>query len=787
MKRRIHQWTYAAAIAAAVSVGGIKSAGVEVDAATDVANEASYRTTVVADWAAQERRRGRTPDSPEAIREALDGANRLLRHLSDSPGVGDLHVHAELLRRLQGEVDRIQSLDEADRLELYHRARSVGRALVFENPLVGSKPVVFMKRRRFISQMLNEYLGYFCDYGDVAGGGIYVLQRPGRSFEMGDLIGSRLPRGNYITLSVSYDAETVYFAFCERAFEKPDYYSADRRCFHIFAVDAGGEDLRQLTTGADDDFDPCPLPDGRLAFMSTRRGGFGRCHGLWEPLPAYTLHRMNADGSGVTTLSYHETNEWHPSVLNDGRIVYTRWDYVDRSAAHFHGLWTTNPDGSNSSILFGNYTQRINACFQPRAIPGSNRVMFVAGAHHAVVGGSLVIVDPARTALDRETGQDRFESIDLVTPEVCLPEAPGWPTSYFHSPWPLSEDCFLVSFSFEPLGGSGSGTKRDTKTGIYYLDRFGNMELFYREEGISCMYPVPLAARPAPPVLPSMLDPGLGEEGELVLADVQQSLLPLPADRDIVALRVFQVLPKTESHVIDKPRIGYARGESARMLLGTVPVEADGSARFRVPAGKPLYFQAVDGSGRAVASMRSVVYVQPGERRGCVGCHEPPGTSPPAGKVLAMNRPASLIEPGPDGTRPFGFPRLVQPVLDRHCVGCHDGSAGPGKSAPALTGKRQGTFSESYENLRSYVRWYEWGNHTIHRIVTRPGHMGADSSPLTKILNDATHAREVHLTDEDRRRLHIWLDGNAPFYGTYSRDEQLAQHSGKAVQPPRVQ
>ncbi|MEA3224532.1 MAG: hypothetical protein U9Q07_01175, partial [Planctomycetota bacterium] len=144
VKRRIHQWMYAAAIATAVSVGGIKSAGAEVDTATNVADEASYRTTVVADWAAQERRRGRTPDSPEAIRDALAGANRLLRHLSDSPGVGDLHAHAKSLRRLQEEIDRIQSLDEADRLELYHRARSVGRALVFENPLVGSKPVVFM-------------------------------------------------------------------------------------------------------------------------------------------------------------------------------------------------------------------------------------------------------------------------------------------------------------------------------------------------------------------------------------------------------------------------------------------------------------------------------------------------------------------------------------------------------------------------------------------------------------------------------------------------------------------
>lgn len=185
--------------------------------------------------------------------------------------------------------------------------------------------------------------------------------------------------------------------------------------------------------------------------------------------------------------------------------------------------------------------------------------------------------------------------------------------------------------------------------------------------------------------------------------------------------------------------------------------------------------------------MRSVTYLQPGERRGCVGCHERPGTSPPSRQTLAMRRPASVIQPGPDGTRPFSYPRLVQPVLDRHCVRCHDGTKGPDKSELALTGEPAGTFTRSYENLKPYVRWYEWGGASITQTVTRPGRGGVDESRLTAILEDSTHAGEVKLPEEDRLRIYVWLDGNVPFYGTYRAEEQQAQQAGKAVAPPQLQ
>lgn len=752
---------------------------------SDRPGEDSFRAAVEADWTAQEQRRGRTVESAEAIQSLLLRADRLIEALERMSPALELGAEKTILDRAKRAFVSGESSAPATRRSVYLQARWALRSAALKNPLLAGKPLVFLQRRRFISQMLHEYLGYYYDYGDIDGGGVYVLEEPGRSMKRRDLIRGRLPRGNYTTLALSYDAKTAYFAFCERAPVKPNYYSPDRRTFHLYAVDVGDGNLRQLTFGPDDDFDPCPLPDGALAFMSTRRGGFGRCHNPWEPLPAYTLHRLEPSGE-VRTLSFHETNQWHPSVLADGRIVYSRWDYVDRSAANFHGLWISNPDGTNPHILFGNYTERINACYQPRAIPGSRRVAFVAGAHHASVGGSLVVVDPARTRLDAATGLDCFEAIETLTPEVCFPEAPGWPTSYFHSPWPLAEDFYLVSFSLDPLPGMGPRVDKDTHTGLYYFDRFGNLEWLYRDEGISAMYPIPLDPRPVPPALPSTLDATLGEEGELYLADVRQSLMPLPASRPITSLRIWQVLPKTETHVANQPRLGYANAESARMLLGTVPVEPDGSAYFRVPARRPIYFQAVDAGGRAVQTMRSVTYVQPGERRGCVGCHEPGNTAPPRKPLAALRRLPSSIVPGPDGTRPFSFVRLVQPVLDRHCVRCHDGSP-QARSKLLLTGQARGEFTKSYESLRPFVRWYEWGGKSIGQAVTFPRHGGADESPLLKILEDPNHQGQVHLPPADREQIVIWLDGNAPFYGAYTAAERLAQLRGEAVPCPRVQ
>jgi len=761
-------------------------------AGTETEEPDAFRATIESDWQAQEKRLQRTWDSPEAIRDLLTRTEKLLDNLRAKAGTLDLTAETANLEELRARVESVEKFNKKKRIELYREIRWTERNLALRNPLVADKPIVFLKQRRYICQMLHEFMAFYYDEKNIDGGGVFVLERPGYSDQTRDLTSGTLPRGNFSTLALSFDAQTLYFAFADRAPEKPEYFSDQRRSFHLFELETDGGKPHQLTEGLFDDTDPCPLPDGGLAFISTRRGGFGRCHNPWEPLPTATLHRMDKDGRNIQTLSFHETNEWNPFVLNDGRIVYTRWDYVDRSAANFHGLWSTNPDGSNPIALFGNYTHRINALYQAHAIPGSKRIAFIAGGHHSDVGGSLVLLDPTRVALDPESGEDLLDSIETLTPEVCFPEAPDWPKSYFHSPWPLSEDLFLTAFSFDPLPGMGPNVKEDTHTGLYYLDRFGNLELLYRDPEISSMYPLPLTPRPAPPILPSYSDASLKDQGTFLLTDVTHGHFSLPASRPIRSLRIFQVLPKTASHISNQPRIGYANAEIARMLLGTVPVESDGSAYFLAPAHKPLYFQAVDKDGRAVQSMRSITYLQSGERRGCVGCHEPRTTSVKTSlsgpQPLAMRRAPSSIQPGPDGSRPMGFPRLVQPVLDRNCVQCHDGSKRENKSPLVLTSEPKGdNFTQAYENLRPFVRWYEWGDKTISAITTWPGRIGADASPLMQVLEDTTHAPNLNLTREERERIQVWLDGNAPFYGAYEEPAREAQRKGDAIQPPEVQ
>lgn len=766
---------------------------------------AEWKREIEADWLLQLARAcdGASDDGArlDAVRletvHALERAERLCADLRGMAGGPELDGEAAALVRVGAEVRGATTLTDEAATALYLKVRRAGRELALSNPLVVSRPILFMMRPRYggHGQMLYEYVGWYYQSGRPhPDAGVFVLEQPGRSMKTRTVVPNSGLNGHFVTLSLSYDARTVFFAYADpkgASSYGPEFAPVAAESgiryhsFHLMAVNADGSQLRQLTDGPCDDFDPCPLPDGGIAFMSTRRGGKNRCGG-GSPEAIYSLHRMDADGGNIRTLSFHETNEWHPFVLNDGRIVYTRWDYVDRNAACFHGLWACNPDGSGPAAIFGNYTTLPWACYQAKAIPGSNRILFVGGGHHAIVGGTLCTLDPSRVALDPQSGEDRREALECLTPEVCFPEAQGWPKSYYYSPWPLSEDYFLVAFSHDPLSGQYTKHPKEGETGLYYFDRFGNLELLFRRKGISAAYPIPLGPRHRPPVIRSAVAAVPGDEGEFLLTDVKQSWDPMPSDRPIVQLRVFQLLPKVRTDKQADPPIchQFAYGPNARMLLGTVPVEKDGSAYFRAPSRKPLYFQAVDASGRAVQSMRSLVYLQPGERRSCVGCHEPPGAGPAGRQAVAFTRPASAIQPGPDGTLPFGYPRLIQPILDKHCVRCHDGTSGPDKSQPVLSGESKDdgrlAWSASYANLEPYL-----GLHMP--TVSRPGQIGADRSRLAAILTGPEHGRYVKLPDDELRTLYLWLDANAPFYGTYEEQDLHAQQHGQAVPPPPLQ
>ena len=804
---------------------GIKQIRAITDAVRGYTAEDEFRRTIEYDWLRQEIAAGRTFESPDALAALCARTEALLEKLRDeeyiAPEAADALADAVVAAR--GEDPNALAPEEvkARYLALRWRARDV----IFENPLVKGIPIVFLKENRYIWQLIHEYLSYYYSFTNMDEGELMLLKDPGRSFDAVP-ISSNFPRGSFSTPSISFDGKTLYFAFADFSAVVPEgaphrslyemmerghddeidaYLRREEGKFHLFKMNLATGGAEQITFGPNDDFDPVEIPGGDLVFVSTRRGGFARCTDPFEPVETATLHRLAKDGS-VKTLSWHETNEWNPSVLSDGRILYTRWDYVDRPAPRFMNLWVTNPDGTGAKALFGNYTENVIASLQAKEIPGSNKILFLGSGHHLASGGLLAILDPSKMKYDPETSEDTLDCVEVLTPELGFPETRVQNADryllhvsehYYYSPYPLSEDFYLTAYSHDPNGGQLTHNRWDPgscgesysagKLGLYYRDRFGNLELIYADPRVSCRYPIQVKARPVPPIAASQLPKEAPAEGTFVLSDVYDSLAPMPKDRPIKELRVFQIFSHAPEYPADTPRLGVPYSANGRAFLGTVPVEEDGSAHFKVPANTPLYFQAVDAEGKAVRTMLSEVYLQPGENRGCVGCHEQILTASenvPAQRK-AFQRPPSRLSPGPAGTAPMSFPVFVQPILDRACVSCHDGREDGVK--PDLRGiVETEPFSNAYNGLAEYVRWYEWGNKSIARVASFPGGAGADQSPLTAILDDGNHGGKISLSDADRRALYLWMDANVPFYGTAQKETRAAELRGEAQKIPSL-
>ncbi len=721
----------------------------------------------------------------------------------------DLRAAGVELQQEQAAWDRLRGAAPGE--ATWRQLHELRRRIALRNPLAQLGPLVFIKQvPSCFSHQLTQY------YGSCArpGGGIFVLEEPGTSMRCRQLAAS-LPAGSYQHAEVSYDGRKVLFAFCPVDSAPANREAHPDRFYHLYELCADGQGLRQLTAGAYDDFAPRYLPDGHLVFTSTRRGGFHRCGR--GPCPTYTLATANADGSDPRTISFHETHEWDPAVLNDGRIIYTRWDYVDRHAVHYQQLWSAHPDGSNVRAFYGNHTLNPVGVWEAQPIPGSPRIMATAAAHHAMTAGSIILLDVTR-------GIDGLDPITRLTPDALFPEsetpvaqgasgrgtwrAPSgvatpppvppetvrWPGHCYRTPWPLSEKYFLAAYSFDPLIGE-PGANPPNMFGLYLVDCFGNKELLYRDPDISSLWPVPLRPRTQPPACPATATTNL-PTGTFYLQNVRAAWPYLP-DVPINRLRILQVLPKTTPHA-NTPTVGLANASPGKQVLGTVPVETDGSAYFRAPAGVALSFQALDARGQAVQLMRSDTYLQPGENAACIGCHEPRASAPaPRGAALALQRPPSDITPGPDGSRPLSYPLLVQPVLDKHCVGCHGstaltaGSGAQPRGGIALTGVQQGRFTTSYHALAPRVSFSAWGGKpgdfrvTNSEPLTQPDFFGSRGSPLMQMLLRGHH--HVVLTPTDIERLATWMDANALFYGTFEATDQARQQRGERIAGPTLE
>ncbi|MHC4169621.1 MAG: TolB family protein, partial [Planctomycetota bacterium] len=513
----------------------------------------------------------------QVVERAEQLARRLRRQGGDADELRGLGVALVSLRERLSE-----NASEENRKALYFEARGLLRRIAMSNPLLDFDKILFIKRHDSVGvfHMCDQYYG--CNARP--GGGLFVLSDPfgenpkltnvleNSVVERGRLKGDNLSTGAFLSPELSYDGKTILFAYTQaKAYEKyrgkEAYEWGPEISYHIFKVNADGSGLVQLTDGDSDDFDPCFLPNGRIVFITERRGGYLRCG---RHCPVYTMYSMEPDGSDIICVSFHETHEWHPSVDNDGMLVYTRWDYVDRDTNIAHHIWTCFPDGRSPRSFHGNYPVRRETRpwmeMSIRAIPGSHRYVASTGSHHGNAFGSLIMIDP-RVEDDREMSQ-----LTRLTPDTPFPEAEAKPIRdymRYGTPWPLSEDDYLCVYD------------ADAKNrGIYWIDRFGNRELLYRDPAISCLSPIPLRPRRKPPVIPSgtvqtardiAKAGGNVPQETITIVNVYDSDFTWPEGSKVAALRIIQALPKTTAPP-NQPRIGVANQTNARAVLGTVPV-----------------------------------------------------------------------------------------------------------------------------------------------------------------------------------------------------------------------
>lgn len=736
------------------------------------------------DWMRQDRLRGKPrfvewEDPAREIREGVvpcinEQTTRGRKILADLGrlGAGNLDESATALTKVENARDQLLAArNESPEawLEVYLAARWAVRRLAFKNPLLRCDGLLFVRRHHANAMhQCARRLGTFT----LPGGGICVLKGISADGEakVERLTDGEFPTGTFGRPNLSFDGNRIVFGYArERKSDErndsvgpisqataPFYATHQTGLCHEFQVWEmsldGKSPPRQLTTGASENSDPLYLPDGRIAFMSHRPGGLVQC-GDWAL--AYCLFTMKPNGSDVRQISRSKDGEWDPFLLGDGTVGFTRWEYVMKFWSPIQMLWSVRPDGTNPRMIYGSdlsrqYAHPLNYA-SAQQIPGSTRLICVGSAHHNTGAGPLCLVDLA-------IGPNNAKAMERITP-VRFVETPdqqpnnGW----YDCPFPLSEKYFLVSYSFSP------DETETTGYGLYLLDAYGGKELIYRDPELSALFPTPLLPRRRPPALPQVAEEKPREFGEFVIQNVHAGLDPSARGK----ARYLQIVECHERHIHTKPyaiEVGPDSGFETKVVLGTVPVERDGSARFRVPAGKSVFFSVLDERHQALHTMRSLTNVQPGERTGCVGCHEPARRTPSRAATSAEKRAASSIEPPPWGVRPMDYLALVQPVLDKHCISCHDGTNAKGKSFD-LTARESRPFMGvelpvSYYNLRNHVR-----HAPIFQYYLPPGSFGSRVSPVMSLLAKGHY--QVALSEAEWRLLCAWIDCNAPGIGDY--------------------
>ncbi len=535
----------------------------------------------------------------------------------------------------------------------------------------------------------------------------------------------------------------------------------------IFELNLNRRTPQQITPGHDkvlDYVDSCYLPNGNVFLTGTTHINGLPCEG--GTCPCTVPHLLDRQNNRMRLLGFDQESSWDPSVMNDGRVLYLRYEYTDLPHYYPRILFTCNPDGSNQRALYGSNSYWPNSFFGLRAIPGHpSKVIGTATGHHGLSRmGKLIILDPSQ-------GHHEAEGVVQAIPgrgKLIKPEITDhlyrsdYPKAL--TPYPLNEYYHLVSMKLSPNG----------LWGIYLVDVFDNLTLLYQQEGNFYVDPILLTPRAVPPVIPQRVNEN-SQTATVYLQDIYfgPGLQDIPRGT-VKALRVFSyVYPVTNTGSHD--HVGIESGWDIKRILGTVPVEADGSASFEVPANVPIAVQPLDNDGAALQLMRSWFTAMPGERLSCIGCHETPLQTPLPKQTIASKQVPRQITPWRGPARPFDYETEVQPLLDRKCTGCHRENPpdlaiqyAQGRPIPRLTASPSGRFSHSYTLLQQFVN--RPGPESDLHLLT-PMDFHASSSALIQMLGTGHHG--VVLTPDDLSILYTWIDLNVPYHGSIFEMSQM--------------
>lgn len=611
---------------------------------------------------------------------------------------------------------------------------------VLADPKTRFDQIVFAVRRPYDDPHWYANIGYYCDdenHKAYAGNGkpdvgkLCLLDVRTRAVKV--LLDAQ--GGGIRDPQLHYDARKVLFSYRKAG---SDYY-------HLYEINLDGSGLRQLTSGEFDDYEPAYLPDGGIVFVSTRCRCWVNC---WMTQVG-VLYRCDADGGNLRRLSYSGEHDNTPWVLPDGRILYMRWEYVDRSQVEFHHLWTMNPDGTSQAIYFGNMypgTVMIDA----KPIPGTNQVLASFSPGHGVTDhqGTATIVSPTGGPDHRPSARPLHKGL-------------------IKDPYPLSTEYFLAARGKQ----------------IVLMDGAGSAEVIHAHAGDGDLHePRPVIVRERETAVLPRVD-GKQATGRMVLTDVYQGRNMEGVRRgDIKKLLVLESLPKQVNFSGGPDLVSWLGTFTLERVVGTVPVEADGSAYFEVPAGRPVFFVALDDKDLSVKRMHSFTTVMPGEAASCVGCHEPRTRTPDLGKraeLLALRRPPSRIEPFAGLPDVFDFPRDIQPILDRHCVRCHDYQKREGNVL--LTGDLGPQWSHAFFSLFAHRQVADGRNGLGN---SPPRTVGSSASPLLKMLDESHYG--VKVSPSEWRTVWLWIESGAPYVGSYAglrneRDQQVSHVASAKV------